>query len=77
MQTPAFKAEEKIIIAKNFQNPSIKVTFMPPENYKKKEMDDEENKGAEKDQQEIQMERKNIIESVIVRIMKGRKIENH
>ena len=49
MKTPVFKAEEKISVAKNFKNASIKVTFTPPENFKKKEMDGEENKGAEKD----------------------------
>ena len=41
MKTPVFKAEEKISVDKNFQNASIKVTFMPPETYKKKEKDDE------------------------------------
>ena len=45
MKTPVFKAEEKISVDKNFQNASIKVTFMPPETYKKKEKDDEEIKS--------------------------------
>ena len=49
MKTPVFKDEEKIYVVKNFQNASIKVTFTPPEVYKKKEMDDEEIKSAEKD----------------------------
>ena len=49
MKTPVFKAEEKISVAKNFQNASIKVTFTPPENFKKKEKIDEEIKSAEND----------------------------
>jgi ssDNA-binding Zn-finger/Zn-ribbon topoisomerase 1 len=78
MKTAAFQDGEKITVTQNFSNPNIKVTYTPPQTHKKKEKDDEKDKAAEKvDDKEIRMERQNIIDAVIVRIMKARKTEKH
>jgi cullin 3 len=78
MKKPEFAPEEKMKIAAAFQNPNVKVVFTPPTTHKKKE--GPEAGKSEKDvadDKEIRMERQNIIDAVIVRIMKARKTEKH
>jgi hypothetical protein len=67
-----FKPEEKIQVFLNFQNSNVKVTFVPVQTHKTsgpvevKPIDPE-----------VDNERKNIIDAVVVRIMKARKTEKH
>ena len=56
----------------------MRVVFIPPQTHKKKEKEDAGNAAKEQaDDKEIKMERQNIIDAVIVRIMKARKTEKH
>lgn len=58
-----------------FTNPNIRVNFVPVQTHKKKTT---EKTDAEKvDDKEIRIERQNIIDAVIVRVMKARKTEKH
>lgn len=57
----------------NFANPNLKVNFIPAQTHKKKEaVDPKPNVDPD-----IEIERRNIIDAVVVRIMKARKTEKH
>lgn len=72
---PQFTPTEKVSVNATFQNPNIRVNFVPAVTHKKKTTDKTE---AEKvDDKEIRIERQNIIDAVIVRVMKARKTEKH
>lgn len=75
MKKPQFAENEKISVAQNFSNPNMKVNFIPAQTHKKKTA--EKNEGEKIDDKEIRLERQNIIDAVIVRIMKARKTEKH
>jgi len=53
----------------------MKVNFIPTQTHKKKTT--EKNEKEKTDDNEIRIERQNIIDAVIVRIMKARKTEKH
>lgn len=56
----------------------MKVSFIPPKTVKKIQAgDEEENKKNSDYDKEIRLERQNIIDAVLVRIMKARKTETH
>jgi len=80
MKTPNFQDVEIVKVNHNFANANVMVNFIPPTTHKKKdkEEDSKGNAGAEAaDEREIRIERQNIIDAVIVRIMKARKTEKH
>jgi hypothetical protein len=58
-----------------FQNPNLKVNYIPVQTHKKKEAVDPNPKGGV--DADIDIERRNIIDAVVVRIMKARKTEKH
>ena len=66
LKKPDFAPAEKMRVTANFQNPNVKVSFIPPQRQE-----------VEKKQDKPDPERKNIIDAVIVRIMKARKTEKH
>lgn len=66
MKKPEFAPTEKLKVTETFTNPNIKVTFIPPVRQE-----------VEKKSDKPDPERKNIIDAVIVRIMKARKTEKH
>jgi len=68
---------ELIELNLEFQSNNIRCNFVPQKTHKKKT--NEKDGGEETTQQdkEIKLERQNIIDSVIVRIMKARKTEKH
>jgi len=75
MKKPTFAPTEKVSVNSKFTNPNIKVNFVPTSTHKKKTTEKSE---VEKiDDKEIRLERQNIIDAVIVRIMKARKSEKH
>jgi hypothetical protein len=75
MKKPTFADTEKLSVTGNFANPNMKVNFIPAQTHKKKTA--EKNEGEKVDDKEIRLERQNIIDAVIVRIMKARKTEKH
>lgn len=70
---PKFQPNEKVSVFLNFQNPNLKVNFIPAITHKKKEAVDQK-PNVDPD---IEIERRNIIDAVVVRIMKARKTEKH
>lgn len=75
MKRPQFVEGEKISIVSTFANPNVKVNFIPTQTHKKKVA--EKNDNEKIDDKEIRLERQNIIDAVIVRIMKARKSDKH
>lgn len=75
MKTPQFSDSEKISVNNNFSNPNVKVVFIPAQTHKKKTA--EKTETEKMDDKEIRLERQNIIDAVIVRIMKARKTDKH
>lgn len=73
-KTPEFKPTETLKANPDFANPSIKVNLIPVPSKKQTVEKAEE---AKSDDKEIKMERQNITDATIVRIMKARKQENH
>ena len=73
---PEFAPTEKLKVTANFTNPNVKVSFVPTVTHKKK-VATKEDVAAAQDDKETRMERQNIIDAVIVRIMKARKTEKH
>jgi len=71
---PKFKPDEKLSVFLGFQNANLKVNYIPVQSHKK--TTGPSNKAFEPDPI-IETERKNIIDEVIVRIMKARKTEKH
>ncbi len=63
---PEFTPTEKMRPTATFSNPNIKVSFIPPQRVE-----------IEKKVDKPDSERKNIIDAVVVRIMKARKTEKH
>ena len=63
---PEFTPAEKMRPTATFSNPNIKVSFIPPQRVE-----------IEKKVDKPDSERKNIIDAVVVRIMKARKTEKH
>lgn len=56
----------------------MKVSFIPPKTVRKIQAgDEEEQKKNSENDKEIRLERQNIIDAVLVRIMKARKTEKH
>lgn len=72
---PQFTPTEKVSVTMNFTNNNIKVSFVPTQTHKKKTAD--KNEAEKVDDKEIRIERQNIIDAVVVRIMKARKTEKH
>lgn len=70
---PKFQPDEKISVFLGFQNANLKVNYIPAQTHKKKETVDP-NPKVDPD---IDIERRNIIDAVVVRIMKARKTEKH
>lgn len=66
MKKPEFAPTEKLKPTASFSNPNIKVNFIPPQRVE-----------VEKKVDKPDSERKNIIDAVVVRIMKARKTEKH
>jgi cullin 3 len=75
MKKPEFVPEEKLKVTGNFVNANVKVTFTPAVTHKKKTTEKDE--GEKVDDEDIRKERQNIIDAVVVRIMKARKTEKH
>mmetsp|Transcript_12723 Transcript_12723/g.12574 ORF Transcript_12723/g.12574 Transcript_12723/m.12574 type:complete len:94 (+) Transcript_12723:1928-2209(+) len=75
MKKPQFAPTEKVHVHVDFTNNNIRVQFVPTQTHKKKELD--KNDKERNDDKEIRIERQNIIDAVIVRIMKARKTEKH
>jgi len=74
MKQPKFAPNEKVGVNLEFSNPNIKVQLLPVQTHKKKELNDPKDN---QDDKEIKLERQNIIDAVVVRIMKARKTEKH
>lgn len=72
---PQFQPNEKIKVNLDFSNSSNRVSFVPTQTHKKKTADAKDDKQV--DDKEIRIERQNIIDAVVVRIMKARKTEKH
>lgn len=75
MKKPSFTAAEKVNVNLAFTNNNIRVQFLPVSTHKKKEVGQDEKE--KQDDKEIRLERQNIIDAVVVRIMKARKTEKH
>jgi hypothetical protein len=75
MKKPQFTDAEKLVVTGNFSNPNLKVNFIPISSHKKKTA--EKSDIEKNNDKEIRIERQNIIDAVIVRIMKARKTEKH
>ena len=73
-KVPKFDASESIKPNPAFANNNIKVNLIPVPSKKQTTEKTEESKNDDK---EIKMERQNITDATIVRIMKARKQENH
>jgi hypothetical protein len=57
-----------------FQNSNLKVTYVPAQTHKNPEGPKAQNNQVDPD---VDNERKNIIDAVVVRVMKARKTEKH
>lgn len=77
MKKPQFAPNEKISVCEKFQNPNTRVMYVPTQTHKKKAGDTKEDEKIKNDDKEIRQERQNIIDAVIVRIMKARKTDKH
>ena len=75
MKKPQFAPTEKVSVNTGFSNNNIRVQFVPTQTHKKKTA--EKNDSEKVDDKEIRIERQNIIDAVIVRIMKARKTDKH
>jgi cullin 3 len=75
MKKPQFAPTEKVNVNTAFTNNNIRVQFVPTQTHKKKTA--EKNDSEKVDDKEIRIERQNIIDAVIVRIMKARKTDKH
>jgi len=75
MKKPQFLPTEKASVNQGFTNANIRVNFIPAQTHKKKTT--EKTETEKMDDREIRIERQNIIDAVIVRIMKARKTEKH
>lgn len=74
-KVPQCQPSEKIRVNLDFQHANVKVSFVPTVKHTKPNLEKtDREKGDEK---EIKQERQNIIDAVIVRIMKARKTEKH
>jgi hypothetical protein len=70
-KVPKCTPTEKIEVNAAFANPNLKCSFIPQQNHKKTKVSSEDQKQArEADDKEIKLERQNIIDAVVVRIMK-------
>lgn len=78
-KVPSFQDGERLIVTANFANPNVKVIFTPTASTKVAvpSADPSGNGGEAPDLKEIRMERQNIIDAVVVRVMKARKTEKH
>lgn len=68
MKKPQFAPTEKVTVNQGFSNNNLRVNFVPTQTHKKKTA--EKNDAEKVDDKEIKTERQNIIDAVIVRIMK-------
>ncbi len=75
MKKPQFAPSEKVKVFSQFANNNLRVQFIPTQTHKKKEVG--KNDTEKNDDKEIRIERQNIIDAVVVRIMKARKTEKH
>lgn len=75
MKKPVFAPTEKLSVFTTFSNNNLKCSFVPTQTHKKVSADKSE--GEKGDEKEIRLERQNIIDAVVVRIMKARKTEKH
>jgi len=75
MKKPQFAPTEKVSVTANFQNNNIRVIFVPTQTHKKPSA--EKSEQEKMDDKEVRIERQNIIDAVVVRIMKARKTEKH
>ena len=73
-KTPEFTPQEKCKIFLEFQSPNVKVNFIPA-NVDKPDPNKAGPGGAASGANQLSEERKNIMDAVIVRIMKARKTE--
>lgn len=73
---PEFSALEKLKVSSTFNNSNIRVVFIPTNTHKKK-VAPEAGAGGIETNDDIRKERQNVIDSVIVRVMKARKTEKH
>ena len=68
MKKPQFVSTEKVSVNEGFSNNNLRVNFVPTQTHKKKTTEKTETEKV--DDKEIRIERQNIIDAVIVRIMK-------
>lgn len=77
-KVPQCQPKEKIKINIEFKHPNIKCSFIPTQTHKRSAKKDEKEQEEDKqNEKEIKLERQNIIDAVVVRIMKARKEEKH
>lgn len=74
MKKSTFEPNEKITVNTGFTSPNIRVNFVPIVTHKKTEKDIT---GPDPVDPIVKIERQNIIDAVVVRIMKARKTEKH
>ena len=74
MKKPQFEPKETIKLNMVFANNNVRVNLIPVQSKKQTVEKTEESKNDDK---EIKMERQNITDATIVRIMKARKTEMH
>ena len=75
MKKPQFEPNENVAVNQSFSNNNLRVNFIPTVTHKK--VDTKQTDNEKVDDKEIKLERQNIIDAVIVRIMKARKTEKH
>ena len=74
-KNPKFQPDEKVKVNTTFSNNNFKINFIPNQTYQK--MEDKKTKKEEQEEKIIRYERLNIIDSVIIRVMKAKKSEKY
>lgn len=72
-KTPKITPEENVEINTDFKNPSLKINFVPKKSVIKENANDQTELGKSVEE-ETKMERAYVLEAMIVRIMKARKV---
>ncbi len=70
LKKPQFEENENVKINIDFSNNNLKCQFIPTQSHKKKVVGGPKTTAEIDDEKEIKLERQNIIDAVIVRIMK-------